>query len=165
MSTKEWKEANKDKMREWNREYYHKNKEKALAYKKLPEVKARDKANKAKYRAEHKEEIALRDQTPARRMSTAKSMAKKRGHIWTLTLEQYSEIIKNPCYYCENQLGEPVKKGSGLDRMDCNKGYEIDNAVSCCSFCNGLKSDKLTPEETVVIVQALLNHRKNRHSC
>ena len=159
MSSQAWKEANKDKMREWSREYYHKNKEKALAYKKTPEVRARDKANKVKYRAVHKEQIALRDQTPARRMSTAQSMAKKRGHTWLLTLDQYKEIIKNPCFYCNNQLGEPVKKGSGLDRIDCERGYEIDNVVSCCGFCNGMKSDKITLEEMKKVAELLIRMR------
>ncbi len=144
------------------REYYQRNKE-TICAKKLnvsPERKAEIAALKRQNYLKHAARLAIKDLMPSRRLTTAKSMAKKRGHEWLLTLEQYIEIIKDPCYYCANELGTPVKKGSGLDRMDSERGYSLDNVVSCCAFCNGIKSDKLTPEEMKVAVKAILDYRK-----
>lgn len=150
--------------RQQAKEYYHRNKEAITA--KLrdvsPERKAELAVRKKANRLKNIDKVMARDLLPARRMSTAKSMAKKRGHTWTLTLEQYKEIIKNPCFYCANLLDEPVKKGSGLDRIYCERGYEIDNVVSCCSFCNGMKSDKITLEEMKKVAELLIQIRNKK---
>ena len=29
----------------------------------------------------------------------------------------------------------------GIDRVDSDKGYFVDNCVSCCMWCNSMKSD------------------------
>lgn len=50
----------------------------------------------------------------------------------------------------------------GLDRLDNSKGYEITNIVSCCTTCNYLRGDLLSPEETIVAVQAILKFRKDK---
>jgi 5-methylcytosine-specific restriction endonuclease McrA len=44
--------------------------------------------------------------------------------------------------------------------MDNTRGYEPDNVVPCCKNCNVLKSNKYTPEETKVMMEALLAFRK-----
>lgn len=150
--------------RQQAREYYHRNKK--VICEKLreasPERKAEVAATKRASRVKNLDKIRARDLMPARRLSTARSLAKKRGFEWALTLEQYSEIIKNPCYYCANKLGAPVQKGSGLDRLDCKIGYVIDNVVSCCEFCNVVKHDKLTPEEMKAAVKAVIEIRESK---
>jgi hypothetical protein len=65
------------------------------------------------------------------RYTSYKSGAKQRNYIFTLTKEQFASFWKKPCYYC-NDVIETI----GLDRIDNDKGYVIDNIISCCTGCN-----------------------------
>ena len=79
--------------------------------------------------------------------------AKTRNIDFNLSKEEHLEIIKQNCYYCgsEPELKQPHKgKGkyvgvpvpyNGIDRIDSNVGYEVNNCVSCCTKCNYMKSD------------------------
>lgn len=81
------------------------------------------------------------------------SSAKSRNINFNLTKKQHLEIVKQNCYYCGSEpeikqphrgkgryVGVPVSY-NGIDRIDSNVGYEIDNCVSCCTKCNYMKSD------------------------
>ena len=46
------------------------------------------------------------------------------------------EITTQPCYYCGN-IDLPC---NGIDRVDSDKGYEIDNCVPCFWECNRMKN-------------------------
>lgn len=59
--------------------------------------------------------------------------AVKRGYIWSITLEQYEELIVLPCHYCGQALDEC---GTGLDRKDNGLIYSIDLVAPCCGRCN-----------------------------
>lgn len=82
------------------------------------------------------------DQHPKSLVKRYIANAKKRKLEWALSLEQFSTIIEQDCHYC----GSPPSvhahnhKWNGIDRVDNNKGYVVDNAVSCCSMCNKMKS-------------------------
>lgn len=93
------------------------------------------------------------------RYSFSKRLARKRGKEWSLTKDQYAALISQPCYYCENKLGEPVSVGVGLDRLDNTNGYMIDNVVCCCDFCNKIKGDKLSSQEMKVVATTLIKMR------
>jgi hypothetical protein len=55
---------------------------------------------------------------------------------FTLTQENFMDIVILPCYYC----GIIQSKGfNGLDRLDSSKGYVMDNVVTCCEMCNMMK--------------------------
>lgn len=81
------------------------------------------------------------------------SGAKTRNIDFNLSKEEHLEIIKQNCYYCgtEPELKQPHRgKGkyvgvpvpyNGVDRIDSNIGYEVNNCVSCCTRCNYMKSD------------------------
>lgn len=56
-----------------------------------------------------------------------------------LTLNEYEDLIKNPCYIC-GQMSDEYNI-NGIDRIDNNKGYTIENSASCCSTCNKLKKN------------------------
>lgn len=92
------------------------------------------------------------DCTYKARYSRLKNSSKKRNLICTLTLEEFSQITAWPCYYCDGRLGET---GSGLDRADNTKGYTLENSLPCCDFCNSIKSDLLTANETLVAIAAI----------
>lgn len=95
---------------------------------------------------------------PSYRLNKAKQKAKSRGIEFNLTLEEYSIAIDKPCYYCAGAFGK-VTKGSGLDRIDCSKGYIVSNIVSCCNACNRIKSDIFSTEETKVAAEAIIAYR------
>jgi hypothetical protein len=55
---------------------------------------------------------------------------------FTITYDDFVNIIDNPCYYC----GILQQKGfNGIDRKDQTIGYVLDNCVSCCKMCNYIK--------------------------
>ena len=86
--------------------------------------------------------------------SKYKQSANRRGHSFELTKEQFKEITQQDCYYCgakpnqkvgmEMLFGEYIH--NGIDRVDNNKGYTIDNVVPCCKICNYAKRE-LTLQE------------------
>lgn len=73
-----------------------------------------------------------------------KNDVKSRNKTSDLTIEQYSILIMNNCHYC-NSPGTQIMhfsqafKRNGIDRIDNNIGYTINNCVSCCSICNFAK--------------------------
>lgn len=149
---KQWEEQNPN----YRAEYYQENKEKQLAQNK--EWRERNPEKKKELWQEWYKENPER--SPRRRFTEAKNKAvKKRGIEWVLTFEEYCSLIVLPCYYCNNELGQPVKRACGLDRLDSNIGYQLDNVVSCCYTCNCIKNEFLTPEETKIAVSAILNYR------
>jgi hypothetical protein len=58
-------------------------------------------------------------------------------HGWNIPKEIAYCLITSPCAYC----GEIPNELNGLDRIDNNKGYTIDNVVPCCKNCNWAKND------------------------
>ena len=71
--------------------------------------------------------------------------ANDRKYNFELSLEEFSEIISNNCYYC-NDSG--IKHGTrstkyivsnGIDRLNNDLGYTLENSVACCSICNKMK--------------------------
>lgn len=98
------------------------------------------------------------------RFSMLISRAKKRNIMCTLTYEQFVECVSQPCYYCNFELGRPVVAGCGIDRLSSKCGYIDGNVVSCCTICNRIKGDFLTPEETVVAVKSIIEFRKMKEN-
>ena len=83
-----------------------------------------------------------------------KDSTKRRGIEQALTDEQIIAIHKRDCHYCgispSNTYSLLKLNGSytynGIDRVDNNKGYTIDNVVPCCTFCNRAKHTKTYDE-------------------
>lgn len=90
------------------------------------------------YRDTHKEKISRYNKTYWKKLHgrwmNCKNDAKRREKTFSLTEEEFSSFWKKPCHYC----GLPVDT-VGLDRVDNNKGYSLDNCVSCCETCNRMK--------------------------
>jgi hypothetical protein len=65
-----------------------------------------------------------------------------------ITKEEYTVLVKMPCYYC----GILQEKGfNGIDRLDSGKEYIKDNCVSCCTMCNMMKG---TTSPTIFVHRA-----------
>lgn len=101
-------------------------------------------------------------ETARGRYQKARFVARERELEFFLSLEAYSALVSQPCYYCKGKLGQPVKRGCGLDRLNSRIGYVTGNVVSCCGICNRMKSDWMTPEETLIAVEAILQFRAKR---
>jgi hypothetical protein len=95
--------------------------------------------------------------TPKRRWILGRSLAKSRNLLWDIPLADYERLISSDCHYCGGTLEET---GVGLDRKDNAGGYIVDNVVPCCHSCNTMKTNKLTYEEMVVVMNALLQYQK-----
>ena len=60
---------------------------------------------------------------------------KDKGVRLDLTFEHFSKLINSECIYCGKE------NCRGVDRVDSYGSYTVDNSVSCCTPCNGMKSD------------------------
>lgn len=81
---------------------------------------------------------------------------KHRNIEWSLTLEDWANIVQQKCSICGS---DPIMKGgklhkrtgqqvpiNGVDRIDNSKGYVLDNVRCSCSKCNYMKHN-LTDSE------------------
>ena len=110
--------------------------------------------NPEKSRAKHRVKLKRNQNTPRQRWHDYKKAAKVRERQWDLTFEQFMTFWQKFCYYCGDEI-----KTIGLDRIDNNKGYELDNLVSCCSRCNYAKR-KMNQEEFIDHCKKVSRHFK-----
>jgi len=64
--------------------------------------------------------------------------ARKRGLLFDLEFEAFSELVSKPCEYCDALSECEV---NGIDRVNNDFGYVLENVVPCCSTCNKMKCD------------------------
>ena len=98
---------------------------------------------------------------PSNLFSKLKYSAKKRGHIITLTLEEYCLLFEQSCFYCSGYFDTSNGYGYRIDRLNNDEGYTLKNSVCCCYHCNKLKNDSHTSKETKIMIDALIEYRKN----
>jgi hypothetical protein len=75
--------------------------------------------------------------------------ARNRNLNFNLTKDDFKILVESKCYYCD-EVPKQIKKGNrlygnfiynGIDRINNNIGYEINNVVPCCGICNQAKSN------------------------
>jgi hypothetical protein len=78
--------------------------------------------------------------------------ANRRNYVWNLSKEEFFTFLESKCYYCgtlpntswyggNRTIMDTSKfKYNGVDRVDNNTGYFINNCVSCCKTCNNAKA-------------------------
>lgn len=93
-----------------------------------------------------------------------KCNARNRNLEWTITDEQFKDLIHNNCYYCGCEPNKRFNKdynryisANGIDRLDSSKGYTQDNVVSCCRQCNVMKME-YSLEEFKNKILSIYNH-------
>lgn len=76
--------------------------------------------------------------------------AKNRGYVFELTFEEFKSICEKDCKYCGSPPSSEIKASygrtsgwiyNGIDRVDNNIGYVLNNCVPCCKVCNRAKRD------------------------
>jgi hypothetical protein len=62
--------------------------------------------------------------------------AKRRNHSFDLDLEKFKVLALSECHYCDYYKEGEV---NGIDRVNNDLGYTMDNCVTCCYTCNKMK--------------------------
>lgn len=83
--------------------------------------------------------------------------AEDRGYDITLTKEQLHDIVTKECDYCDH-IDEDF---NGIDRIDNDIGYTIENVVPACKNCNNMKNTMCKE----VFVTRCMNIAKNNNLC
>lgn len=79
--------------------------------------------------------------------------AKKKAMEFSLTEDEFKEIVSQPCYFCgqpadrqfptQTKLNTCPTNGTilvnGIDRIDSAVGYKKENCLPCCEICNKAK--------------------------
>ena len=86
---------------------------------------------------------------------------------WGLSFEDWSNLVKQDCSICGSK---PIlKEGkvhkttgtqipiNGVDRIDNDKGYVLENVRSCCSRCNFMKH-KMDNNEFMEQIKKIWSH-------
>lgn len=92
------------------------------------------------------------------RIGNYKRKAAKKGLEWTLTDEQAEHMMKHECVYCGHI--DLTKRLNGIDRMNQQGDYTIENTVPCCWTCNymkGVMDPKTFIEKCNIISQCSYN--------
>lgn len=77
-----------------------------------------------------------------------KKNANRKGLTFDLTEDYFKKLINKNCYYCGNEPNNISRSRkniyiyNGIDRIDNNKGYTIENSIPCCLWCNYAKRER-----------------------
>lgn len=93
---------------------------------------------------------------PTQRYHQLTRGAAKRGLVCELTKDRWAELASQPCHYCGGVFDTDKGHGHHLDRIDNDQGYTLSNAISCCGFCNGIKSNRLNHKQTEIAIRAII---------
>jgi len=146
-------EEHKIAQREASRRYRQKHYKERLAVERIQ--------NKIRYQDPNRRAwISTYRKKPDRRFYVLKRSARLRDYSVDISVEEYKILIVRNCHYCKGVIGRlQDESGGGLDRLDNNKGYTLENVVPCCQVCNYIRGDYLTVEETQVAVDAIVQFR------
>jgi hypothetical protein len=101
-----------------------------------------------------------------------RNQAKQRGIDFKLSPTELVELIVKSCYYCNKEPSNIFRiknrkdlswiiKYQGIDRIDSNKGYVLDNCRPCCKQCNVAKLDQ-AESDFLEHISKLYNNLKNK---
>jgi len=103
--------------------------------------------------------------------SQYKKAAEDRGYVFNLSKDQVKRLVLANCYYCNsiplNKKYNDHKKHysinyNGIDRLDNNIGYEIDNVVTACKYCNQAKHT-MTATYFKEVLNRIFKAKQDRH--
>lgn len=104
--------------------------------------------------------------TQKRCFNVYKRNAKKRERKFNLTLEDFINISQKPCYYCGENPSNFYKRKynggkdfiyNGIDRLNNDKGYTLENSVPCCYKCN-LAKHTMSEKEFLNWIKKVYKH-------
>lgn len=82
-----------------------------------------------------------------------KRRAERDGRYFELTEEQFNELTKKNCVYCDRPPSQKwgLYTYNGLDRLDNLRGYSLDNIAPCCWECNRIKGSSLSVTDMQIL--------------
>lgn len=96
---------------------------------------------------------------PEYRFQAMKLRCKKNRVRFDISFKNFLAKLKGGCYYCGANIMKEV--GCGMDRSNnAIRSYTARNLVACCSDCNKIKSDRLTKNEMLVAMKAVVKYRR-----
>lgn len=75
-----------------------------------------------------------------------------------LTETEYNTLREKECYFCKRRSNE--QHSNGIDRVDSNVGYIINNCISCCRDCNVAKKS-YSAEEFITKCKLITTRKHN----
>ncbi len=105
--------------------------------------------------------------------SRYRGRAKKYDIPFNLTKEEFRVFTKERCFYCGVDPSQSISSldtgrsryiYNGVDRLDSDKGYSVDNCVSACSTCNYMKLD-MSVSEFISSCQNILQYQNQKGTC
>lgn len=100
--------------------------------------------------------------------SRYKKGADDRDLEFTLTYNEFKELVLDCCHYCGRipVIGtinyNYYKMYNGVDRKDSNLGYTTTNCVTCCKMCNWMKRS-YSYQDFIRQCTEVANHRGSQH--
>lgn len=92
--------------------------------------------------------------TPTYRYHSYKDSARNRDLPFNLELDVFMLYWQQPCYYCDSSIDT-----IGLDRINNAEGYDSNNIVACCIYCNWMKGTDTQQEFISRCIRITKNHR------
>lgn len=83
--------------------------------------------------------------------------ARRRGLEMGLSPTEFAEIVVRPCEYCGD-----LSESMGIDRINNDHGYSLDNVAPCCSTCNFMEKTH-SRDHFIAHVNKIANHNEARH--
>ena len=157
----EYQKTHKEQKAANDKRYAQENKEKIQKYQK--EYRDTHKLSNAEYqkqyRIKNKDKLEEYKKSPHTRYKVYQSNATNKGRVFDITEDDFYTITTKPCVYCggysDTYNGKPF---NGIDRIDSNLGYFIDNCVPCCTTCNRMKMDMAVNDWFDKMKQILANY-------
>lgn len=103
--------------------------------------------------------------------SNYRSKYKTKNWEFKLTFNEFKNLVTKNCHYCNlepNKFRADRAKSrqgisriyfNGIDRLDSNTGYNINNCVSCCEDCNKAKRN-LSYDQFLDLIKRIYKHLK-----
>ena len=86
-----------------------------------------------------------------RRYCQLRKRAARRGLAFSLTFEQFKNVVSKACAYGALSTSDPGR--TGVDRKDNDLGYLENNVVPCCRRHNTIKNEFFTYDEMFEIIK------------
>lgn len=100
-----------------------------------------------------------------RLFSAYERQAKKRNYSFEISYDHFKHLIFQNCFYCDDEPSNKFLQNyrtliyNGVDRVDSNIGYTLENTVACCAQCNWMKN-KFTKKQFLDKVKKIHNNLK-----
>lgn len=145
ISRSQWDKNNPDSVESSKKKYYNKTKDKWGQYNKdyYQENRVDIRTYQNKYYFDNNEKMRVQQKERRNKKpilytyNDYKFRSKKKGLEFNLSLEGFSVLVCSKCHYCD-QLTKVI---NGVDRVNNDIGYVLENCVTCCKICNTMKMD------------------------